>query len=116
VSESDSDRSVGSILGACLDGFDGDVWMSDAEGAQDDFQVGAAAGVNDPGDIPCYTTAWSAGTKDFLPAMAGKRVGEGFSTGGGSLDSEDAARQRGQTKGNSETAGWVVLSAEEREI
>jgi len=51
----------------------------------------------------------------FLPTMAEKRVGEGFSTGGGSLDSEDAARQRGQTKGNCETAGWMVLSAEERE-
>jgi len=30
--------------------------MSDAEGAQDDIQVGAAAGVNDPGDIPWRTT------------------------------------------------------------
>jgi hypothetical protein len=31
------------------------------------------------------------------------------------MDCEDTARQRGQAKGNSETAGWVVLSAEERE-
>jgi len=51
VSDSDSDRSVGSILGACLDGFDGDAWMLDSEGAQDDFQVGAAAGVKDPSYI-----------------------------------------------------------------
>ena len=48
---SDSDSSVGSILGACLDGFDGDAWMLNAEGAQDDFQVGAAAGVKDPSYI-----------------------------------------------------------------
>jgi hypothetical protein len=53
---SDSDNSVASILGVCLDGFDGDAWMSDAEGAHDDIQVGEAAGVNDPGDIPWRTT------------------------------------------------------------
>ena len=41
---SDSDSSVGSIHGVCLDGFDGDAWMLDAEGAQDDMQVGAAEG------------------------------------------------------------------------
>ena len=45
-----------------------------------------------------------------------KRAGEGVSTGEGSMDSKDTARQRGQAKGKSETAGWVVLSAEEREI
>ena len=28
----------------CLDGFDGDACISDAEGAQDDIQVGVAAG------------------------------------------------------------------------
>jgi len=44
---SESDSSVASILGVCLDGFDGDAWMSDAEGAQDDIQLGAGAGVND---------------------------------------------------------------------
>jgi hypothetical protein len=49
---SDSESSVGCILGVCLDGFDGDAWMSDADEAQDDIQIGAAAGVNDPGDIP----------------------------------------------------------------
>jgi len=38
--------------------------MSDAEGVQDDIQVGAAAGVNDPGDIAWHTTAWSAGAED----------------------------------------------------
>jgi len=61
LSDSDSDNSVGSILGACLDGFDGDAWMSDAEGAHDDIQVGDAAGVNDPGDILWRTTTWRAG-------------------------------------------------------
>jgi len=43
---SDSDSSVDSILGVCLDGFDGDAWMSEVEGAQDDSQVGEAVGVN----------------------------------------------------------------------
>jgi len=45
-----------------------------------------------------------------------KRAGEGVSTGEGSMDSKDTARQRGQAKGKSETAGWVVLSAEERKF
>jgi len=31
LSDSDSDNFVGSILGACLDGFDGDACMSDVE-------------------------------------------------------------------------------------
>jgi len=48
--ESDSNSSVASILGVCLDGFDEDAWMSDAE----DIQVGVAAWVNDPGDIPWH--------------------------------------------------------------
>jgi len=56
-----SASSVGPILGMCLDGFNGDAWMSDAEGAQDDIQVGAAAGVSGPGDTLWRTTAWSAG-------------------------------------------------------
>jgi len=60
---SDSERSVASILRVCLDAFDGDAWMSDAEGAHDDMQVGAAEGVNDPGDVPWHTTAWSAGAQ-----------------------------------------------------
>ena len=60
LSESDSDSSAASILGVSLDGFDGDAWMSDLEGAHDDIQVGKAAGVNDPGDIPWRTTTWSA--------------------------------------------------------
>jgi len=34
--------------------------MSDAGGAQEDMQEGAAEGVNDPGDIPWRTIAWSA--------------------------------------------------------
>ena len=59
LSESDSDSSAASILGVCLDGFDGDAWMSDVEGVQDEIQVGEAAGVNDRGDIPWRTTTWS---------------------------------------------------------
>jgi len=46
LSQSYSDSSVASLLGVCLDGFNGDAWMSEAEEAQDDIQVGAAAGVN----------------------------------------------------------------------
>jgi len=38
--------------------------MSDVEGAHNDIQVGAAAGVNDPCDSPWRTTAWSAGGVD----------------------------------------------------
>ena len=37
LSESDRDGSAASILGVCLDGFDGDAWMSDAGGAHDDI-------------------------------------------------------------------------------
>jgi len=75
LSDSDSDINVGSILGACLDGFNGDAWMSDAEEAQDN-NIGAAAGVNDPGDISWRTTAWSAEETDSLVAKVAKRVGE----------------------------------------
>ena len=115
LSDSDSDSSVGSILDACLDGFNGDVWMLDAEEAQDDIKVGAAAGVNDPSDIPWRMTTCSAGGVDVGSVKAAKRAGEGVSTGGGSMDSKDTVRQRGQANGNSENAGWAVLSAEERE-
>jgi len=31
----------------CLDGFNGDTWLLDAKGAQDDMQIGAAEGFND---------------------------------------------------------------------
>jgi len=72
LSDSDTDSSIGFILGACLDGFNGDAWMSDAEEAQDDIQVGAAAGVNDPGDIPWRTTEWSAGTQGVPSAKVAK--------------------------------------------
>ena len=77
LSESDSDSSVASILGVCLDGFKGDAWISDAEGVQDDVQVGEAAGVNDPGDIPWRTTVWSAWGEDVGSVKAAKTVGEG---------------------------------------
>jgi hypothetical protein len=72
---SDSDSSVASILGVCPDGFNGDAWMSDAEDAQDDIQVGAAAGVNDTGDIPWRTTGWRAGAEDVASAKVAKRAG-----------------------------------------
>jgi len=75
LSENDSDSSVASILGVCLDGFDGDAWMSDAAGAQDDLQVGVDAGFNDPGYIPWRTTAWSAGVEDVANGKAVKGGG-----------------------------------------
>jgi len=74
LSDSVSDSSVGSILGACLDGFNGDAWMSDVEEAQHDIQVGVAAGVNDPRDIPWRTTDWSAVTEVVLSAKVAKTV------------------------------------------
>ena len=74
MSDSDSNSFVDSILGACLDAFDGDVWMSDAEGPHDDIQVGEAAGENDPGDIPCRTTAWRAGAEVVVSDNVGKMV------------------------------------------
>jgi len=49
--------------------------MSDAKEAQDDTQVGAAAGVNDPGDIPWRTTDWRAGVEDVTSAKVAARVG-----------------------------------------
>ena len=48
--------------------------MSDADGAHDDIQVGEAAGVNIPGDIPWRTTAWSAGADVVASAKGAKRV------------------------------------------
>jgi len=69
-SESDSDSIAASKLGVCLHGFDGDAWMSDAEGAQDNIQVGEAAGVNDPGDIP-WLESWGSG----LRASQGRHTG-----------------------------------------
>jgi len=47
--------------------------MSDAEEAQDniqvgDTQVGAVAGVKDPGDIMWRSTAWSAGAEAVASA------------------------------------------------
>ena len=78
MSESDSDSSVASILGVsrCLDGIDGDAWISGAEGAQDDIQVGEAAGVNDPSDIPWRMTSWRAGAEVVALSKVGSRVGE----------------------------------------
>jgi len=50
----------------CLDGFDGDVWISETEGAQDDIQVGAAAGENDPSDVPLCMSTSSAWVDDVV--------------------------------------------------
>jgi len=77
LSESDSDCNAASILGVCLDGFEGDAWMSDAEEAHDDIQVGETAGVNDSGDIPWRTTAWGAGGVDVGSVKVAKRASEG---------------------------------------
>jgi len=98
---SDSDSSVDSILGVCLDGFDGNAWMSDAEGAQDDIQVGADAGVNDPGDIPWRTTGWRAGAEDVVSDNVGKMVAPPSGTAvncdlqGGALSDNSAGYMQG---------------------
>jgi len=79
--------------------------MQDAEGAHDDIQVGAAAGVHDPSDISWRTTAWSAGSVDIGSVKATKKAGEGrkqpvsvlngqtvtFDMQGASLGENDAA-------------------------
>jgi len=69
---SDSDSSVDSILGVCLDGFNGDAW-TETEGAQDDIQVGAAAGENDPGDIPWCMFTSSAWLDDVVSEKVEKK-------------------------------------------
>ena len=51
--------------------------MLDAEGAHNDIQVGAAAGVHDPSDIPWRMTAWSAGGLDVGSVKTAQRAGEG---------------------------------------
>jgi len=94
---SGSDSSVGSILGACLDRFDGDAWMSEAEGAQDDIQVGAAAGVNDPGDIPWRMTGGPMGD-----VLDDDNEGEGGPQGGSSVGGDGAV------------GGGVTLTKEEK--
>jgi len=48
--------------------------MSEAEGVQNTIQVGAAEGVNDPGDIPWSTTSWSAGAEDVASTRFAKHV------------------------------------------
>ena len=64
------------LCGTCLDGFNGDAWMSNAEEAQDNIQVGAVAGVNDTGDILWRTTVWSAEETDSPVAKVAQRVSE----------------------------------------
>ena len=98
-----------------LNAFDGDAWTLDAEGAQGDIQVGAAAGVNEPSDISWRTTAWSAGGEDVGSVKSAKRAGEGVAAGWCSMNREETVRQRVRASGDSETAAWVDLSAEEKE-
>ena len=50
--------------------------MSDAEGAQDDIQVGAVEVVGDPSDISWHTTAWSAGAEAVTSTKVASRIGE----------------------------------------
>ena len=50
--------------------------MLKAQRAHDDIQVGAAAGVNHPGDIMWRSIAWSAGEKDVASVKVAKRAGE----------------------------------------
>jgi len=73
---SDSMTSDTDILCVCLDGFNGDDWMSDVEEVQNDKQVGEAERVNDPAAILCLTTAWSAGAEDVASAKVAERAGE----------------------------------------
>jgi len=47
--------------------------MSDADGAHDDIQVGEAAGVNIPGDIPWRTTAWKRWGRRCGVSQGGKK-------------------------------------------
>ena len=76
MSESNGDSSGTSTLGVCLDGFNGDAWMPDAEGAQDDMQVVEAEGVKVRSKIRWCTTAWSAGADEVVPAKVGKMADE----------------------------------------
>jgi len=62
--------------------------MSDAEGAQDDMRVGAAAGVNDPGDIPCRTIGGLQG-----PALGDNNEVQGGTEGGVSVGGDRAAAE-----------------------
>jgi len=72
LSDSDSDSSVGSILGARLDGFDRESWMLDTKGAHYDIQVGEAVGVNDSGDIPRRMTGCRVGVEVVPRAQVAK--------------------------------------------
>jgi len=97
LSESDSDNSSASILGVCLYGFDGDTWISDAEGAQDDMQVCAAAGDNNRGEIPWRTIGGIQGA-----ALGDNNEGQGGTEGGVSVGGDRAA------------GGGVTLTKEEK--
>jgi len=97
LSGSDSDSSAASILGVCLNGFDEDDWMSDAEGAHNNMQVGGAAGVNDPSDILWCTTVGPMGD-----ALGDDNEGEGGPEGESSAGGDRAV------------GGGVTLTKEEK--
>ena len=65
----------------CLNGFDEDDWMSDAEGAHNNMQVGGAAGVNDPSDI-----LWCMTVGPMGDALGDANEGGGGPEGGISVD------------------------------
>jgi len=70
----------------CLEGFNEDALMSDSEEAQDDIQVGAAAGVNDFGDIPWRTISGLLGA-----VLGDNNEGQGRTEGGISVGGDRAA-------------------------
>jgi len=99
--------------------------MSDAEGAQDDIQVGSAAGVNDPGDISWRTTAWSAGGENVGSVKVAKRAGESFKQPSSAMSGKTITNDlqgvaiggnghgEGAVGGGSAAGGGVTLTAAE---
>jgi len=71
------------------------------EGAHDDIQVGEAAGVNDPGDIPWRTTTWCAGVQQQSAKVAQNVVIHFGATG--TLDLQEVVH--GGTDANGERIG-----------
>jgi len=98
LSNVDSHSSAASILGVCLDGFNGDAWMSDVEGAHDDIQVGQAAGVNNPSDIPWRMTVSLKGDAlgdDVNEGEWGNNDDNGGAEGGGGLGAKAQSKGGG---------------------
>jgi len=111
---SDSDSSVDSILSVCLDGFNGLAWITEIEGAQDDIQVGRAAGVNDPGDIPWRTTAWSAGADVVASAKGAKRVSGVHRQTISGLSEKEVSFEKGTVAGGNASEVGVPLTPHEK--